>query len=69
VAFQKRQLGTALLWDAGLHAMQSGMGVFALIVDAKGEVAAAFYEHYGFTAFSANPLAFILPMATLANEN
>jgi predicted N-acetyltransferase YhbS len=69
VAFQKRQLGTALLWDAGLHAMQSGMGVFALVVDAKDETAAAFYEHHGFTAFSSNPLTFVLPIATLAKKN
>ena len=45
VVFQKRQLGAALLWDAGLRATQSGMGVFALVVDAKDETAAAFYEH------------------------
>ena len=69
VAFQKRQLGAALLWDAGLRAMQSGMGVFALVVDAKDKTAAAFYEHHGFVAFSANPLTFVLPIATLAKNN
>ena len=30
--FQKRPLGAALLWDGGLRAMQSSMGVFALAV-------------------------------------
>ena len=30
--FQKRPLGAALLWDGGLRAMQSSMGVFALVV-------------------------------------
>jgi len=69
VAFQKRQLGAALLWDAGLRAMQSGMGVFALVVDAKDETAAAFYKHHGFVAFSSNPLTFVLPIATLAKKN
>jgi ribosomal protein S18 acetylase RimI-like enzyme len=69
VAFQKRQLGAALLWDAGLRAVQSGMGVFALVVDAKDETAAAFYKHHGFTAFSTNPLTFVLPIATLAKKN
>lgn len=68
-AFQGQQLGAALLWDAGLRAMQSGMGVFALVVDAKDETAAAFYRHHGFTAFSSNPLAFVLPIATLAKKN
>ena len=69
VAFQKRQLGAALLWDAGLRAMQSGLGVFALVVDAKDKTAAAFYEHHGFVGFSSNPLAFVLPIATLAKKN
>jgi len=69
VAFQKRQLGAALLWDAGLRAMQSGMSVFALVVDAKDETAAAFYKHHGFVHFSSNPLTFVLPIATLAKKN
>jgi ribosomal protein S18 acetylase RimI-like enzyme len=69
VAFQKRQLGAALLWDAGVRAMQSGMGVFALVVDAKNAAAAAFYEHHGFVRFSSNPLSFVLPIATLAKKN
>jgi len=69
LAFQKRQLGAALLSDAGLRAMQSGMGVFALVVDAKDETAAAFYKHHGFVGFSSNPLTFVLPIATLAKKN
>lgn len=66
--FQKRQLGAALLWDAGQRAMQAGMGVFALVVDAKDDVAAAFYQHHGFTALSSNPLTSVLPVATLAEK-
>lgn len=69
IAYQGQHLGAALLWDAGLRAMQSGMGVFALVVDAKDETAAAFYKHHGFTAFSSNPLTFVLPIATLAKKN
>jgi GNAT superfamily N-acetyltransferase len=62
---QKQQLGAALLWDAGQRAMQAGMGVFALVVDAKDEVAAAFYQHHGFTALGSNPWTLVLPIATL----
>ncbi len=69
LAFQKRQLGAALLWDAGLRAMHSGMGVFALVVDAKDEIAAAFYKHHGFVGFSSNLLTLVLPIATLAKKN
>lgn len=69
VSFQKRQLGAALLWDAGQRAMQAGMGVFALLVDAKDDVAAGFYQHHGFTALSSNPLRLVLPIASLAKQN
>ena len=69
IAFQGQQLGAALLWDAGLRAIQSGMGVFALVVDAKDEAAAAFYKHHGFTAFSSKPLSLVLPIATLARKS
>jgi predicted GNAT family N-acyltransferase len=64
-----QQLGAALLWDASQRAMQSGMGVFAVVVDAKDENATAFYKHHGFTAFSSNPLALVLPLATLATKS
>ena len=68
IVHQGQQLGAALLWDAGLRTMQSGMGVFALVVDAKDETGAAFYKHHGFTAFTRNPLTFVLPIATLARK-
>ena len=42
-AYLGRKLGAVLLWDAALRAVQSGMGVFALVVDAKDEAAEAFY--------------------------
>jgi hypothetical protein len=44
------------------------MGAFALVVDAKGDVAAAFYQHHGFTASNSNPLTLVLPIATLAKK-
>jgi ribosomal protein S18 acetylase RimI-like enzyme len=68
IAFQGRQLGAALLWDAGVRAMRSGMGVFALVVDAKDEAAAAFYRHHGFNLLGSHPLTFVLPIATLAKK-
>lgn len=38
------------------------VAAYALIVDAKDDGARAFYEHYGFTAFLANPLTLYLPL-------
>ena len=68
LAFQKKQLGAALLWDAGLRAMQSGMGVFAMVVDAKDDGAAMFYKHHGFVGLGSNPLTFVLPIASFAKK-
>lgn len=47
-AFQGQKLGGALLADAALRAARSEVAVFALIVDAKDDLAAAFYQHHGF---------------------
>lgn len=38
------------------------VAAYALVVDAKNDRAKAFYEHYGFTAFAARPLALYLPL-------
>lgn len=68
-AFQGRQLGAALLWDAATRAAASGMGVVALVVDAKDETAAAFYRHHGFSTLGADPLTLVLPVASLARDH
>lgn len=47
-AFHGKKLGAALLADAALRAARSEVAVYALIVDAKDDVAAAFYRHHGF---------------------
>lgn len=40
------------------------VAAYALVVDAKGEKAKAFYEHYGFTACRDNPMTLYLPLGT-----
>jgi GNAT superfamily N-acetyltransferase len=54
-------LGAALLWDAMERAAHVEIGAFALLVDAKDEVAARFYAHHGFTAFADRPLLLFRP--------
>ena len=54
--FKGKGLGGALLADALERAQRAEIAAFALVVDAKDELAAAFYRHHGFTA---------LPEATL----
>lgn len=61
-AFQGQKLGGALLADAAVRAARSEAAIFALIVDAKNEGAAAFYRHHGFEPFGGNGLQLIVPL-------
>ena len=61
-----RALGAALVFDAIQRAMRADPAVFALIVDAKDEDAAAFYRHFGFKSFVSRPMSLFLPIATAA---
>ena len=62
--FQGRRLGGALIMDAAARAAGSDPAIFALIVDAKDEAAAAFYEHLQFRRFASRPRTLFLPIAT-----
>jgi ribosomal protein S18 acetylase RimI-like enzyme len=64
-AFQGQGLGAALLADALDRAARSEIAAFALIVDAKDEMAAAFYRHHGFIALPDSRLTLFLPLATV----
>lgn len=64
-AFKGQGLGGALLADALDRAARSEIAAFALMVDAKDEVAAAFYQHHGFIALPDSPLTLFLPLATV----
>lgn len=62
-AFQGRKLGGALLADAALRAARSEVAVFALIVDAKDDDAAAFYRYHGFEPFGGHRRQLLIPLA------
>ena len=64
-AFKGQGLGGALLADALDRAARSEIAAFAMMVDAKDEVAAAFYRHHGFIALPDSPLTLFLPLATV----
>ena len=59
-----RGLGGALIMDATRRAAGADPAIFALVVDAKDENAAGFYEHLGFKRFASRPLSLFLPIAT-----
>jgi ribosomal protein S18 acetylase RimI-like enzyme len=64
-AFKGHGLGGALLADALDRAARSEIAAYAMIVDAKDEAAAAFYQHHGFIALPDSPLTLFLPLATV----
>lgn len=63
--FKGQGLGAALLADALNRVLQSEIAAFALMVDAKDDVAADFYLHHGFIALPESPLSLFLPLATV----
>ena len=64
-AFKRLGLGGALLADALDRAARSEIAAYALMVDAKDEVAAASYQHHGFIALPDSPRTLFLPLATV----
>jgi GNAT superfamily N-acetyltransferase len=63
--FRGKGLGGALLADALDRAARSEIAAYALMVDAKDEVAAIFYRYHGFITQPNSPLAMFLPLATV----
>ncbi len=64
-AFKGQGLGGALLGDALARVARSEIAAYALVVDAKDEVAVSFYRHHGFIALPETPLTLFLPLATV----
>ena len=63
-AFHGRGLGGALLADALTRTLAAGIGVHALLVEAKDDGAADSYRHHGFLPFAGQPRRLFLPLAT-----
>lgn len=63
--FRGQGLGAALLVDALRRATTAEIAAYALVVDAKDQVAAEFYAHHGFVATSGHPLLLYLPLGTV----
>jgi GNAT superfamily N-acetyltransferase len=62
--FKGKGLGSALLADALERTLRSDIAAFAMLVDAKDESAAGFYEHHGWQLLSPRGLILFLPLAT-----
>ena len=67
VEFRGQGIGETLLVDALKQALQNSTHVasWAVIVDAKDEEAAEFYQRYGFISFPSRPNRLFLPMTSI----
>ena len=64
--YQGRGLGQALIADALKKSARDSMAVYAMLVDAKDDNAAAFYRHHGFIPCTGKPQTLFLPLKTLS---
>ena len=62
--FRGRGLGSTLIYDAIKRVVQSGIGVYAVVVDAKDENAIAFYKHMEFEVLEDKHDVLYLPIAS-----
>lgn len=65
--FQKQGYGDALIMDAFHRTRQLAeqVGIFGMVVDAKDDKAATFYEGFGFIRLSTNPKRLALPLSAM----
>jgi len=62
--YHGRGLGSAQIYDAIKRVIQSGIGVYAVVVDAKDANAIAFYRHMGFEVLEDRDDVLYLPIAS-----
>jgi GNAT superfamily N-acetyltransferase len=64
-----RGIGAELLWDVLRRAnhLSDEVGIFAVVVDAKGADAVAFYLKYGFLPLSDDPKTLFLPIKIISS--
>jgi predicted N-acetyltransferase YhbS len=65
---QRHRIGSALLFAAGRRALAvaTEVGGIALVIDAKDDRAAGWYERFGALRLLDDPRRLILPLATIA---
>jgi ribosomal protein S18 acetylase RimI-like enzyme len=65
--FRGCKLGSALIVSAASRAAASNLAVFAMVVDAKDDAAAAFYQHHGFAHYGASKRCLFAPLQSLVS--
>lgn len=65
VQFQGQKLGSTLLANAVARTFRSEIATNMMVVDAKNEDAAAFYQHHGFRGDPKQPLCLSAPLTRM----
>lgn len=63
-AYQRRGVAGAMITDAAVRVIRGDLKAFAILVDAKDEAAAAFYQRRGFIRLARRPLGLFVPVAS-----
>jgi ribosomal protein S18 acetylase RimI-like enzyme len=65
---QKQNFGKSLLIDIMKRSLgfSSGIGIYALVVDAKNDIAKSFYQYFGFSEFIDEKMRLFIPMTTIS---
>jgi len=66
--YQRQGLGALLVVDAVARAMRAEPAIYALVVDAKDDDAAAFYSRLGFLRFCGQRSRLFIPVAEIAKQ-
>lgn len=66
--YRGQRLGASLLADAVGKSLSSEIAAYAIVVDAKDDSAAAFYEHHGFIKLSHDPRTLFLPLGDVLKK-
>lgn len=66
VRYQGKKLGVALMSNAVARALRSDIAALMMVVEAKNDVAAAFYMHHGFRRDPHDPLRLYAPLPMLS---
>ena len=66
--FQGRGVGSLMVVDAVARAIRADTAIYALVVDAKDDLALRFYVHHGFHTFLSHPMTLFLPLAEAARR-
>lgn len=66
VKYQGKKLGAALLGNAVVRTLRSDIAAHMMVVEAKNDMATAFYMHHGFRRAPQEPLRLYAPLAMLS---